>query len=226
MSKPLGQGSETATGTANVVLARSVDASGIALDCRDVQGAVDGRLRGQWSSRDQREDMLPRQLPKYCSRQLRIVRQQGGDNCQCSVLGCTTRTLHKAGAIPAPQHPTGACIQNTLARTPVYIRRLAQDPSIKNGGSCCWRSGYIQVRPESHLTMTLHQFLRTNQGVFCCHSSNSAATTFTCVTNRQTSHPPHFSPTPHCGMQLSSSHRRLKALPMMRRPYSRFSASM
>jgi hypothetical protein len=41
----------------------------------------------------------------------------------------------------------------------------------------------------------------------CCHSSISAATTFTWATNRQASQPPLLSPTPCCGMQLCLSHR-------------------
>lgn len=48
ISEPWGQGSETAAGTAEVVLACGVDASGIASQIVETcGGAVDGRLRGQ-----------------------------------------------------------------------------------------------------------------------------------------------------------------------------------
>ena len=70
ISKPWGQGSETATGVAEVVLACGADASGVASDCGDMRGAVDdGRLRDRWSSRDQRderrEDMAAASTSKY-----------------------------------------------------------------------------------------------------------------------------------------------------------------
>lgn len=57
VSKPWGQGSETATGPAELVPACGVDASGVASDRGVVRGAVDdGRLRGQWSSRDEGDE--------------------------------------------------------------------------------------------------------------------------------------------------------------------------
>ena len=64
--------------------------------------------------------------------------------------------------------PTGAARRATRGHR-------EQGSSIRNGASCCWPSGYIQVGPESHLTKTLHQLPRTKEGVSCCHSSNSAA---------------------------------------------------
>ena len=66
ISKPWGQGLETATGLSWL-------AAWMLRELRqgfgDVRGAVGRRLRGQWSSRDQRDDMAAASTSEYCTGQ-------------------------------------------------------------------------------------------------------------------------------------------------------------